>query len=160
MIDFNNLKFVIYDFDDTLCIHSTHNYSDKDNKVYNEDVIKKGKDTWKDCSINKQMGIFMLLCQEEGLSQGLMSATKSVKHADAKCDWVESNYGIRLENFSVGDASYKIEMLIAIADAYNLCRSSILLVDDCWKNLESASNAGFQACSPMEIVNFVSIESE
>lgn len=155
MIIIDNLKLILYDFDHTLCIHKYHDSSDDTTHSYNVDVLVNGKEAWSHCTTNKHMKEFMELCKEKGIRQGLISATHSYKHASAKNDWVLDKYGIELENFCVAKADDKIEMMNSIADAYYYERYEILIVDDYFAILENAANNNFQACSPMEIVNFI-----
>ena len=155
MINLNNVKIVLYDFDHTLCIHSYHDCSNDTTHEYNIEVLLHGKDAWSDCKLNMHMKKFIEECNKRGIRQGLISATHSYKHASAKNDWVKTNYGIELENFCVATADDKIEMMNSIADAYKYSRDEILIVDDYWYTLEKAANNYFQACSPMEVVNYI-----
>lgn len=155
MIDLKNLKIVLYDFDDTLCIHKYHEASDDLEHLYNINVLIKGSDTYNDCSISLFMKKFMNICSKMNIRQGLISASLSYKHFEAKNEWVRRNYDTQLENFCVGRVDRKIDMINAIADAYCFDKNEILVVDDFWETLEKVANAGFQACSPMEIVNFI-----
>ena len=155
MIDFNKLKMVLWDFDDTLCVHKNHKNLAENDLTYNVNVLLKGKDAWKDCDANYHMRQFAINCKNSGVRQGLLSACNSSKHAQGKVDWVNDRYEIELENFCVGTPEQKLEMLLAIAEAYGFKRNEILLVDDYWRNFEDAANAGFQACTPIEIVNYI-----
>lgn len=152
MINLDEIKLVVYDFDDTLCIHEKHSDSEDEEHLYNITVLKEGSKAYTG-STNIQMKWFIDKCTKLGIRQGLISATRSYKHASAKCNWVSENYGINLEDFCVGNPRDKIEMLCSIKDAYNLEEYEILLVDDYWQNLEDAANKGFSCCTPMEIVN-------
>lgn len=150
MINFSFIKMVLYDFDDTLCIHEFH----REDPNYNIKVLTKGKDTWNTGTPNKYMKEFMELCSDKGIRQGLISWTESFKHMKGKEDWVSENYGISLENFCVCSADAKIDMMLSISKAYKFDPNQILIVDDRTATLEKASSKGFQACTPMEIVNF------
>ena len=55
----------------------------------------------------------------------------------------------------MGKIENKLDMMIALAEAYEIPRKQILIIDDYWLTLERATNAGFMAASPMEVVNFV-----
>ena len=151
MIDFSFIKIVLYDFDDTLCIHEFH----REDPNYNVKVLLKGKDTWNTGKPNKQMKEFMELCFSKGIRQGLISATSSFKHMKGKEDWVKENYDISLENFCVCSADAKVDMMLTISEAYRLDPNQILIVDDFYDILDKASSKGFQACTPMEVVNFI-----
>ena len=155
MIALENIKIVLWDFDDTLCMHEFHDGNGDSDHMYNVDVLLHGTDAWNTCKPNIHMKRFMTLCCNKGIRQGLISSTIFYKHAANKCDWVKDKYGVELENFCVGTPKAKLDMMLAIADAYNYKRDEILIVDDFWENLERAANNGFQACTPMEVVNFI-----
>lgn len=155
MIDFHNLSLVLLDFDDTLCIH-TYKMDGYDNMDYFESVIC-GSDWWTKigCKTNKHMEEFMVLLKNKGIRLGLTSQTSSYLHMTRKNEWVQKNYGIELENFCVSSSTSKIDMMKALSKAYNIRRNKILIVDDKDSILYDAVHNGFQAASPMEVVNFI-----
>lgn len=156
MIQIDKLKMVLYDFDDTLCIHLQHDY-DENNKqsihLHNVNILKYGKDCYNEnTTTSTHMKKFMKTCEKLGIRQGLISATTSYEHFISKQEWVKERYGINLENFCVGTVEAKQEILLAIADAYEYDRDEILVVDDMWQTLSQAALNGFQTCTPIEIV--------
>ena len=155
MINLDKIKIVLWGFDDTLCIHEFHSGDSDSKRMYNFDVLFNGKDAWNMCKPNIFMKKFMNLCLNKNIKQGLISTTISYKHATGKCEWVRENYGIELENFCVGTYKAKIDMMLAISDAYDYEKYEILIVDGFGENLERAADNGFQACSPMEVVNYI-----
>lgn len=150
-----DLDMVLFDFDDTLCIHAEHGGSEELDQEWMVKVLRKGAAAWEKCSINESMKLFMEECLNCNLQMGLISTVESEKHAKGKFDWVIKNYGIILENFCVSTFEGKLDMMLAISKAYGIPKEKILIVDDYWKNLERAANAGFKACTPMEVVNWV-----
>lgn len=157
MINIENTKIVLLDFDDTLCIHENHQ-GDEDDSIYNKNILKIGIDTWSNCSPNIHLKRFMEECIKRNIKLGLISATMSYPHMKAKNDWVLDNYGIELENYCVGTYEGKVKIMIAISDAFNIPREQILIIDDLYENLERAAKNGFMACTPMEIVNYIETE--
>lgn len=155
MLVLDSICMVLFDFDDTLCIHDNHSDGYPSEQQYNIDVLLHGKDYWQTSKPNKHMLEFMNECKRRSVRMGLMSAAQSYVHMVSKNEWVQREYGIDLENFCVGKPAEKAEMLVVISSAFSLPKESILLVDDCYSTLCEASAAGFQACTPMEIVNFV-----
>lgn len=153
MIKLDQLKCVLYDFDDTLCIHKDHR--EGSDAAYDRDVLINGAGAWRDCDINPHMKAFMNMCEASGVRQGLISATTSAKHMQGKVAWVKENYGVELENFCVGTPEAKLRIMLALADTSGFHKYEILIVDDYFENTTRAANAGFMACTPMEIVNFV-----
>ena len=155
MIDLEKVKMVLYDFDDTLCIHEDHSSSKDSDAEYDVRVLKDGYKAWPNARPNSHMGMFMQKCKEHSIRQGLISATVSYQHDVAKHEWVCHNYGIALENFCVGTFEDKLRIMIAISTAYDIPREQILIIDDLYENLERAANNGFMAATPMEVVNFM-----
>ena len=100
----------------------------------------------------------MILMKNEGIRLGLMSQTDSYLHMVRKHEWAQRNYGIELENFCVASNVSKVDMMKALCKAYKLRRDAILIVDDKESILCDAINNGFQAASPMEVVNYVTNE--
>lgn len=91
----------------------------------------------------------------KNIRQGLISGTTCYIHMKNKENWVKKNYGITLENFCVRSQGMKLGIMIAIAEAFGYKHDEILLVDDLYKNLERASDNGFQSATPVEIINYV-----
>lgn len=154
MVDIENLKLVLYDFDDTLCIHGKHRGSREVDLTYDISVLA-GNHDYSDCKPNVHMMEFMKLCSKRGIHQGLISATCSYKHMELKSDRVAQHYGLKLDNFCVGSPENKLRLLAAIPEAYNIPRECILLIDDYAKTLNAAQAEGFMSASPMEIVNYI-----
>ena len=158
MIKIYNLDFVLFDFDDTLCILSRSGHPDPE--TYNKEVIKEtGMDWWDriGCKDNRHMKEFIKELEQKGIKMGLISQTSSYIHALRKNEWVKAHYGCDLLNFSVMNnrVEAKTKMMIAISNAYNIRRDRILLVDDKEAILSQAISYGFQAASPMEVVNYM-----
>ena len=157
MINLENVRLALFDFDDTLCIHKSHAHNDsKKNSIkYYSNAVKLGAGIWKNSSPSKHMGVLLNHCKERNIRLGLISATGQSVCSKAKLEWVSNMYGLELENFCVDTAQSKVLMLTALAEVYNLNADEILLVDDYTYNLVDAANAGFQACTPMEVVEYV-----
>lgn len=157
MLNLENLKLVIYDFDETLCIH-TNRKSGLD--IDYDSQVVAGKSAWDTCNPNKSMKQFIDICKKRGITQGLISATLSYQHMHLKNEWVKENYDIELENYCVGHPEDKIKMLRALSVGLGLNKDEILIVDDMYSTLSSAANEGFQSATPMEVVNYIDIYNE
>lgn len=156
--DVRNYRLILFDFDDTLCIHSKHS-GFLSNVAYDRKVICEPIQVvypLEECEPNTHMKEFMDYASNCGVRTfGLLSATIGFPHMQRKMEWVTLNYGYKLENFSVGRREEKIDMIKGIAAAMNINYDQVLFVDDYCCNIEAASECGFDACSPMEVVNFV-----
>ena len=82
--DLSKVKLVLWDFDDTLCIHSWHGNNDNQTHDYNTRVLREGTGAWSQCKPSKTMKRFMDVLCEKNIKQGLISATTSAKHMIAK----------------------------------------------------------------------------
>lgn len=153
MLNIAKLKIILFDFDDTLCIHTDHKSGG--DEEYNAKMVVGDMSAWKDCQVNEQMALFMSICEEKGIRMGIISTTESFRHMESKQQFIKRMYGVNLENFCVGTQDGKLDMLNAIAAAYVYEKDEIAIVDDYWYQLERAADAGFQAYSPMQIVNYV-----
>ena len=155
MINFGRIKIVLFDFDDTLCIHEEHGDSPEEQMKYDKSVLTNGAGAWSHLRPSRHMSQFMKLCADANIRMGLISAAMSFVHMKGKADWVKETYGYELENYCVRNPEAKLDMMLALAEAYRIPRSRILIIDDYWLTLERAANAGFMAASPMEVVNFI-----
>ena len=153
MINFHVLKWVCYDFDDTLCIHQHHH--DDPVAEYLTSLLTRGISHWDNSLKSDHMQKFMDFCADNGIQQALITASPEHLSAEMKNQWVQKNYRHTLRNFAMGTGNDKIEMLKAIAQAETIEPSNILVVDDRSATLDLAADNGFQACTPMEVVNFV-----
>jgi hypothetical protein len=148
---------IIFDFDDTLCIHTKHGNFNPDDEYNASVIIKEPNEIWNkpEKQTNIHMEKLMSLAKVNSVKMGLMSATLSFLHMRQKQLWVWQNYGVMLENYCVGKREAKLEMLRAISTAYEIRREQILFIDDCYETVTEAYEAGFDACSPMEVVNYI-----
>lgn len=150
-----DIRYAAFDFDDTLCIHTSHGRkTDEENLTQNVECLL-GTCKFDDGRVSAPIQQFMLRLKDKGVPMGLISATTFSTRALAKIDWVRENYGVELQHICVAESSDKVEMLKYIAKAYNLQNHQILIVDDFYAVLESAADAGFVAMSPVECVEAV-----
>lgn len=153
MIDFDKLKIVLFDFDDTLCIHN-HNNWNCTNIEFETGLLLKTFN-WCGSSYNIHLKKFIQLCKSSNIRMGLLGHVSSVTEATAKIKWVKENYEIELENYCVGAREYKVIELESIMIANNLDYKELLIVDDLLKTLLETSEKGFQSATPMEVVNYI-----
>lgn len=150
-----NLKMVLFDFDDTLAVHSQgHRISDHLMK-YMINVHSGSKELWNTSKPNLQLKQFMDYLAYKNIPMGLIGGVHDCKAAERKIEWVKENYGYSLENYCVSSQEQKMIELTTIAEVNGLHESQIALVDDYYENLGNAEKMGFTTFSPMEIVNLV-----
>lgn len=150
---FDNLKMVLFDFDGTLAVHENHRT--EHNLTYQSRMHQLDRDPWVNSGTNHQLEKFMLLCLHHGVQIGLISATGSSMAAQRRIEWVARNYGVTCKDYCVGHADDKVVELEAIAIANKFSHYQIAIVDDYWKVLTDAADAGFVALSPLQVVNFI-----
>ena len=152
-----NLEMVLFDFDDTLCIHSHRSDSYEELMEYLS-YIHSGETfpkSWNKSKPNLQLKKFMDYLACKNISMGLISGVHDCKAAERKIEWVKENYGYSLENYCVSSQEQKMIELSTIAEVNGFHESQIALVDDYYENLGNAEKMGFTTFSPMEIVNLV-----
>ena len=152
-----NLEMVLFDFDDTLCIHSHRSDSYEELMEYLS-YIHSGETfpkSWNKSKPNLQLKKFMDYLAYKNIPMGLISGVRDCKAAERKIEWVKENYGYSLENYCVSSQEQKMIELSTIAEVNGFHESQIALVDDYYENLGNAEKMGFTTFSPMEIVNLV-----
>ena len=103
-----NLKMVLFDFDDTLAVHSQgHRISDHLMK-YMINVHSGSKELWNTSKPNLQLKKFMDYLACKNISMGLISGVHDCKAAERKIEWVKENYGYSLENYCVSSQEQKM----------------------------------------------------
>ena len=148
-----NLKMVLFDFDDTLAVHSQgHRISDHLMK-YMINVHSGSKELWNTSKPNLQLKKFMDYLAYKNIPMGLISGVRDCKTAERKIKWVKENYGYLLENYCVSSQEQKIIELKVLAKVNRLHENQIAIIDDLYPNLEKAESEGFVALSPMQVVN-------
>jgi hypothetical protein len=157
-----NLEMVLFDFDDTLCIHSHRSDSYEELMEYLS-YIHSGETfpkSWNKSKPNLQLKKFMDYLADKNIPMGLISGVRDCKTAERKIKWVKENYGYLLENYCVSSQEQKIIELKVLAKVNRLHEKQIAIIDDLYPNLEKAESEGFVALSPMQVVNLFNEISE
>lgn len=155
MIDLDKVKYVLFDFDDTLCIHTVRNELFSTTERYAE-LFAEEPETWATSQPNTQMSGFIQELKKRNIPMGLCSAVDCYKHSENKVKWVCREYGIEhLDNYCCGSAEDKIKVMLAMTSQLNLKPENILIVDDYWSTIYRAGREGFQSAAPMEVVNWM-----
>lgn len=155
MIDLGKVKVVLFDFDDTLCIHSDH--VKKSDTEYGKAMVARDSTWWdkQGCQMNRQMKNFMDLCNKKGITMGLISAVDFSCTAEAKVNWVANKYHYVLRNFCTGSFEGKKRIIQALLEGYEHKPENVLFIDDLYSNLEAVAELGVQTATPMEVVNYI-----
>lgn len=155
MINLDEAKIVLFDFDDTLCIHSQHKKGS--DTEYRKAMIARDPEWWdkQGCQVNKQLKSFMDICSEKDKVIGLISAIDFSCTAEAKLNWVANKYHYILKNFCTGSFEGKKRIIQALLDGYGYKPENVLFIDDLYSNLEATAELGIQTATPMEVVNYI-----
>ena len=154
MLNLQNVKAVFFDFDDTLCIHSIHKDWDVIiNEKSNSNIFDENG-----CKDNTQMKEFVKKCQQAEIEMHLISATNEARRK-LKLEWVKNHYGVSMMDSCTSSHSEKAHKMIEYCQKNGIKPNEILYVDDMDDNMTQATVWGIQACSPMEIVNYVNGEA-
>ncbi len=163
MIDYEKLKIIAYDFDDTLFAHSNHRTETIEEEI---DYLKRcllykndASDVFLNCTKNMYLQNFMNKAYRDNIIQGLISGTEAYVCSKAKIDYVNSIYGHYLENWCVCSQEKKTIMLEALAKSYNCNASNILIIDDNPLVITMAADVGFQSATPIEVVNYCELNN-
>lgn len=154
-MDYSKFKAAVFDFDDTLCIHTRHSYNEDDIQKEKESVLA-GENPWPDGVASKHMSCLLMHLKQSDIPMFLMSSIGSspiFKELEAsKIVWVDQHYGYQLEPRCCNLWEDKVLVLEQISQEYDILPEEILLVDDFWPVVHAACAKGFKAYSPMEIV--------
>lgn len=94
-----NLEMVLFDFDDTLCIHNHRSDAYEEMMEYLS-YIHSGETfpkSWNKAKPNLQLKKFMDYLAYKNIPMGLISGVRDCKTAERKIKWVKENYGYLLE---------------------------------------------------------------
>lgn len=152
--DMDHLMLILWDFDDTLCIHPSR--IPMDHATYYKELLSKGIHLWDDCKVNDELSVFLGLAHESEIDQGLISANASPLCTEAKIEWIYKHYEVHLDNYCVATNDDKISMMNALSSAYNIPKDRILIVDDSYDVLAKAEANGYYSASPTEIITYIS----
>lgn len=155
MLDLDNIRVALFDFDDTLCVHTKRPYASALPPEEYSQAVLSGGNPWPYGVAPAVMQQFVAKCHALDIHLGLLSATSTYTRAEAKVDWVTEHYGVVMRNYCVGLNGPKVMVLNEVARYFSVKPEQVLFVDDVFEYLEAASKEGFTACSPMECVYFM-----
>lgn len=120
-------------------------------------MIKGNSEWWtqRGCTTNNQMKVLLDKCLETNKRIGLISAVGMPKIAQLKLKWIETHYGVKLEDFCSSTAEAKVDVIEAIINAFEYKPEEILFIDDLYSNIMNIATLGVNAISCLEAVNFV-----
>lgn len=155
MINFDRIKLALFDFDDTLAVHTEHGWN---KGIAKRQLVAAAAGKLYEAStlrVSYDLKTFVALCKEHDVELGLISASGFAPRVEQKMKWVEEHYGVRMQNYCVGSVAEKPDAIEAIRQAKRFCSDEILLVDDYYKVLSDVTKVGIQVVSPAEVSIFL-----
>lgn len=138
-IDLNNIKVVVFDFDDTLAIHKDKDYV----KHRNENEEKRlgyylnayeNPETFYEeiepCDKSETLCSFINELRNKNIKMCCLSGMNFSFHFKAKQNFINKNYGNDIELFSAGSQQLKLDGIRIIQQICNCSLDEILFIDD------------------------------
>lgn len=154
-LDLDNIKLIVLDYDDTLCIH-IHNGVTRPSEQDWDNLTKEAKEnTYLDlvpCVPNKALKLFLDTYFEK-TEKHLLTWANTKRLIPARKAFIKKYYDT--EYFTKYEIAHtreaKLKYLLAVAEYRDLDKNEILLIEDHPSTLDEARDAGFMAISTAEI---------
>lgn len=156
MVRLNNIKCVLFDFDDTLFVHDIH-LDDGLDIDYIADIMVRGSTHWSDTghSVLMQRFIDDLLEVNSSVHFGLIGGTECGVISNSKIAWIKEHYGIDISNYCSCSQEFKVTIAEAVIKANNFNPAEVLVIDDVWQNLDACEGIGCMTATPLEVAEFI-----
>ncbi len=138
-MNLNNIKVVIFDFDDTLAIHNDKDFSKKSRESedmylnYYLNAYKNPNTFYEDiepCIKSEVLNDFIITLRKNNIKMYCLSGMKFSFHLKAKQNFVNKHYGNDIEVISAGTQELKVDG-VKIIQRFNKCKlDEILFIDD------------------------------
>lgn len=160
IINLNNIKVAIFDFDNTLAIHKDKDFIKHRNETeesllnyYLNAYLNPNSfyDTIEPCSILDPLYKFIKICEVKGIKMYCVSGMKFSFHFKTKEYFVHKYYSENIEMISTGSQELKCDAIKLIQHINNCALNEILFVDDIKENIVKFSNIGINALLPKKI---------
>lgn len=159
-INFENIKVVIFDFDDTLAIHRNKDYLKHRNESEDKRLgyylnAYENPDTFYEeiepCDRSERLYNFISELRSKNIKMYCLSGMKFSFHFKAKQNFINKHYGNDIELISAGSQQLKLDG-IKILQKHNKCElSEILFVEDLEDTINYLKSNGVNAIDENEI---------
>lgn len=155
MFKLDNVKIVVFDYDEVLCIHDRRDM-DCGTQEGRIEARRNGVNFYDNGNFHKSnvIGEFIdKFC--EGKETVLLSACQDESFFQMKLDWAEKQY---LHNFverCVQKRHSKVPMLMSICKEFKVECNEVLLIDDNTETLAEAQSNEFEVATPLDIVEYI-----
>ena len=159
-VDLNNIKLVIFDFDDTLAIHRNKDYLKHRNE--NEDKrlgyylnAYKNPNTFYEeiepCDRSEILYNFINELRSKNIKMYCLSGMKFSFHFKAKQNFINKHYGNDIELISAGNQELKLDGIKIISKVNNCNIDEILFVEDLEDTINHLNNNGIKTINVNEL---------
>lgn len=138
-LNLDNIKVVVFDFDDTLAIHRDKNFvkhrnENEDKRLnYYSNAYQNPNNFFEDIELCDRSEVLYNLIEElrnKHIRMYCMSGMKFSFHFNAKKNFINKNYGNDIELVSVGTQELKLDGIKIIAKVNNCNLNEILFIED------------------------------
>lgn len=148
MLYLSKVKFAVFDFDDTLCLHDKMKSKDWDREEYDAKILSRGYDPWENSKPFTALKPAIDYFKEKEVDMYLMSWVASSFHATRKIEWVQEKFGVWMQDACTGSVEDKLRILKALAKHRGTAVEEVLFVDDNVEVLKDAAALGFLVATP------------
>lgn len=153
-MNLDNIKCVVFDFDNTIAIHVKERRSNPLNLPYWYDEMNQlftYTSPWKESRVLDYMQDFIDELNAKGVVLAICSATEIAPLANAKVEWARKQCGVDFMNLCCGTPESKVTMLDVLSHGFKYKHNEVLIVDDRAGTLEDAVKNGYQVANPSDI---------
>lgn len=153
-IDLNNIKLVIFDFDDTLAIHKDKDFS-KHRRESEENFVNFYYNAYTNpnyfydeiepCTRSEVLYNLINILRSKNIKMYCLSGMKFSFHLKAKQSFINKHYGEDIEVISTSSQELKLKGLKILQKINNCNLNEILLIDDRQDVIELLSENGVKA---------------
>lgn len=153
MFDFSGIELVIFDFDDTLCIHINHgDWINYHKHLLERNVINDYLNT-DNCVPMPYMKEFIYKCMESKLKRICLTHAPYDYVMGAKKEFLDFYYGKDAMNdfYCCGRREDKVGFIRTYCNSFYMNPSSVLVVEDHPTTLEEVKQMGCRIMTPQEV---------
>ncbi len=153
-LNLDNIKVVIFDFDDTLAIHRDkdlvkHRNESEDNRLNNYSNAYQNPNSFfeniEPCDISEVLYKLIEELRTKNTKMYCLSGMKFSFHFNAKKEFINKNYGNDIELISVGTQELKLDGIKIISKVNKCDLNEILFIEDLDDTINYLKSNGINA---------------
>lgn len=159
-INLDNIKVVVFDFDNTLAIHKDEDYAKK--RAESEDTYFSYYsnaylypnifyDEIEPCIRSNTLYNLIKILRSKNIKMYCLSGMKSSFHFNAKKHFISKQYGDDIELITVGNQELKVVGVKIIQKINNCKLDEILFIDDLKRTIKYLNDFGIKAINVNDI---------